>query len=492
MTDTGIRLTREQKDRALELVREAIAREGITTIHSCLATTQDGAEISPTFVMSEAVLRGAGLDRVLPAGIYGYGLSDNGFYSITGINLLKTPDMKPGAPDLYPDYETVWKVDAERMVMTLTDGTDDDVSFTRVFASIAIAHAVDDGRDGDARLLEAWAEESAIEDSLGVGFSGNVPEVDTITPHRHIIPNAKTSHVLTSPDLFSEGGVSLNVGKKRGQLMIDFGLSYDDDAPEALTTLTAPIDREDVRVISSIVTLKNAGNTVVSPLQIAEQMGYHKPSQELQAEIHQRVMKLRQIDGRIDWTAQAKRHHINNPETGLPFTKAEISGHLVDATVFQGIDSAGNRFVRYQLLADPITYQHAQQIGQVVDYPQRLLTETRPVDQNGRRAKRMSREQTGVASTILWFIHVLMNPKSSMNKTISYDQLFERAGFVTEDTDAGKRARRRMVKFVNDYLRALQQDDVIRGYTVNSVGRQGKNVSVTVDVVKVSRRKSSR
>lgn len=495
MIVTGTTLTREQKDRALDLMNEAMNRAGVITLRNGKVTTTDGTELGIVFFTSNTTLRGAGLDQVL-GGMYGYGRgSDNGFYCISDITMLKSPDpVEPYNQDTDPDpeHDTVWEVDAERVVMTLTDGTKEAVSFTRVFASVAIAYAVEDGRKDDADLLEAWFKTSAVEDSSGIELVDNIPEVDTITPHRHLIPNAKTSQVLTNPSLFDVGGTELDVGRKSGQLTIDFGLSYRDDAPEAMTTLSQPIDAEDVRVIAAVVTLKNAGNNIISPLQIAQSMGYNKPSRELQEEIHDRVMKLRQIDGHIDWTEQAKRYHITNPDTGEEFAKAEITGHLVDANVFLGVDTSGNRYIRYQLGAEPITYQHARQIGQVVDYPQRLLMETRPVDKSGKRAKRMSREQTAVADVILWFVHSLKNQKNALNTTISYDQLFERAGFTTEDTDAGQRSRRRMVKFVGDYLRALQQEGVILGYTVNTIGRQRKAVSVTVNVVKVSRRKSSR
>lgn len=313
-----------------------------------------------------------------------------------------------------------------------------------------------------------------VDDADGNGQ--DIPSIDTIKPHRHIVPNAKTSHVLTSPNLFCEGGAVLDVGRKAGQLSIDFELSFDDDAPEAITTLSQPIDREDVRVIAAVATLKNAGNNVISPMQIAENMGYQKPSKELQEHVHERVMKLRQIDGRIDWTEQAKKYGIPNPETGLPFTKAEITGHLLEAVVFHGVDEGGNTFVRYQLGADPITYQHAKQIRQVVDYPQRLLSETKPLDESGRYAKRMTREQTNVADSILWFVYSLKNPKNKLNQTITYERLFDLAGYVPSST----RARQRMVKFVSDYLRSLQAHGEVYGFTANTIGRQGKAHSVTV------------
>lgn len=392
----------------------------------------------------------------------------------------------------------------EQDLMQVADGTDDSSHHEPVSLRASMVPIIVDGRP--LKYLEALTfaaigdaeSPQEAEEIFRTAFDltprgaaaetgpshQDVPSIDTIRPHRHVTPNAKTSHVLTNPKLFRDGGVTLDVGRRAGQLSIDFELGFDDDTPEAITTLSQPIDREDVRVIAAVATLKNAGNNVISPLQIAENMGYQKPSKELQEQVHERVMKLRQIDGRIDWTEQAKKYHILNPETGLPFTKAEITGHLVDATVFHGTDDGGNEYIRYQLGADPITYQHAHLIGQVVDYPQRLLNETRPLDETGKHAKRMTREQTNVADSILWFVYSLKNPKNRLNQTITYEALFEHAGYVPSST----RARQRMVKFVSDYLRALQAQGEVYGFTANTIGRQGKAHSVTVVATEPKRR----
>ena len=311
------------------------------------------------------------------------------------------------------------------------------------------------------------------------------PELDGLKPTTHYEPNAKTTNVLTDPRLFS-GMAVLDVGKKVGQLAIEFGLSFTDEEPTASIETTEPLEREDVGVIAAVVTLKNAGNNVISPFQIAEAMGYPNPPTELQEEIHERVMKLRRIDGRIDWTAQAKLYGIVDPDTGKPFERAEITGHLIDCSVFDGTDVDGHRCIRYRLMSDPITYQHAHQLGQVVDYPQRLL-EVKPIDVDGKRKRRVTRDQMQIERAVLKFVHIVKNPNSKTNDSIRYDTLFEHAGV---DVSHSKR-RQRAVVFVNDYLRALQEEKVIRGFQVETRGASHKPISVRVVVTKRGRRKKT-
>lgn len=314
------------------------------------------------------------------------------------------------------------------------------------------------------------------------------PKLDAVAPNRHYVPIAKTTVRLTDPNLF-ESGMTLDVGKKKGQMQITFDLEYKGEAISTGGENSKPsvsIQREDVRLISAVVTLKMAGNTTVSPFQIAEAMGYSNPSPEIQADIHERFMKLRDINGRIDWTEQARAYGVVNPDTGLPLTRAETIGHLVNANVFDGEDEGGNPCIRYTLLSDPVTYQHAHQVGQVIDYPQSLKA-IKPIRDDGTVAKRMTREQTQIADTILEWIYILKGP-SSMNNTMSYDALFERTGL----TFLNNRHRQTAIKFVIGYLRALQKIGEIDGFEAIQLGRAHKQTSVRIFVRKESVKKRRR
>lgn len=397
--------------------------------------------------------------------------------------LINADDVaKMNAPNINDDTTILKAIEAARKSARPYDLKGKPVEAGYVFVGLAAYDAI---TAGDTEALEKFSEIlSTARDRWRHTNETTVPipQLEAIKPRTHYAPNAKTTEVLTEPVLF-DNTATLEVGKKVGQLTIDFGLGWSDGEAPANIDISHPIDKEDVRVIASVVTLKEAGNTTVSPFQIAETMGYSNPPVELQAEIHERVMKLRQIDGRIDWTEQARRYGINNPDTGKPFEHAEITGHLIDCTVFNGTDTDGKRYIRYQLLSDPITYQHASKIGQVVQFPQRLVS-LKPVEADGRVKARVSREQAQVRDAILWYVFSLSNPKNRLSATITYDKLFNRAGV---DTSTAKR-RKSAVKFTNDYLRALMGAGVIKAFSVNAPGRSHKPISVQVFVSKQRRR----
>lgn len=310
------------------------------------------------------------------------------------------------------------------------------------------------------------------------------PTMEGIKPSTHVVANSKPTQVLRagkSEFLFRDGGFPLSVGKKSGQLMINFGLAFEDP----VTELSEKIDAEDVAVIEAVTTLRAAGNTVISPFQIAESMGYVGPSQELQDEVHERVMRLRGIVGRIDWTEQAKAWKVINPETGRPFETAEISGNLLSAVVFEGTDDQGNRYIRYQLSGEPITFTHARLVGQVINYDQSLL-DLRPIDEDGRRAKRVTRDQKKILRAILAYVAVLKNPRNKMGNVIGYETLWSHEGYVP----SSESARKRSIKTTHGFLRALQEVGEIYGFeAISERSARHKQIQVRVIVEKPTKRK---
>ena len=348
-----------------------------------------------------------------------------------------------------------------------------------VLASLAITEAIETGDlDKADRLFSLFYSPAGTDQDP---YQDNPPKLEAIRPTKHYVPNAKSTWALTDDRLFGPDGADLEVGKKSGQMTIGMKLWYDEDTPATIET-SSSLDREDVRIIASVVTLKQAGNRTISPYQICEDMGI-EPTPANQEETHRRVMRLRRIDGHIDWTEQARRYGIVNPETGKPFERAEITGHLIDAMVFEGTDTQGNHYIRYMLLSDPITYRHAHEIGQVLDYPQRLR-KLKPVSEEGRTRRRITDDQARLIDTILRYVHILKNPKNRMGNTIGYDTLFEQTGIDTSTKDR----RRTAVRFVDDYLRALQADGAIQGFIVNKANRSHRPESVTIIVEEPRRR----
>lgn len=304
------------------------------------------------------------------------------------------------------------------------------------------------------------------------------PALEAIAPKKHLVSNSKPIHVLRhgqSPLLFEEEGAVLKVDRKSTQ--IQFALWQDE---EASIEVSDKIDAEDVAVIEAVSTLKHAGNTVITPGQIIRNMGYKQSTSALVEEIHQRVLRLMSIKGRIDWTQQAKAWNLRNPDTGEPYEHAEIIGNLLNINVFDGTDVKGNRDIRYRVASDPITYEHARLVHQVIEYPPNLL-DIVPIDEDGNEVKRVNRDQKKLERAILWYVFSLKNRKNGMNNYVTYEALFDYEGMKVNSDSSRKRA----VKFVQAYLRALQRAGVIYAFTPEiERSRRHKQLGVTIHVEK--------
>lgn len=304
------------------------------------------------------------------------------------------------------------------------------------------------------------------------------PMLEAIAPKKHLVSNSKPTHVLRqgkSPLLFEEEGAVLKVDRKSTQ--IQFALWQDE---EASIEVSDKIDAEDVAVIEAVSTLKHAGNTVITPGQIIRNMGYKQSTSAMVEEIHQRVLRLMSIKGRIDWTQQANAWNLRNPDTGEPYEHAEIIGNLLSMTVFDGTDVKGNRDIRYKVASDPITYEHARLVHQVIEYPPELL-DIAPIDEDGNELKLIKRDKKKLERAVLWYVFSLKNPKNHMNNYVTYEALFDYEGMKVNSDSSRKRA----VKFVQAYLKALQRAGVIYAFTPKiEQSRRHKQLGVTIHVEK--------
>ena len=410
---------------------------------------------------------------------------------------LKLPHGSTWA-DVPPECLWVWgmdldleRFDAERGKLRLKllriDVADErPLTIHDVWLWLAVQDALEAGdKAGASRLVDIACGRSPSE-----GVTLDVPQVTAIRPRTHVAPNSKVTHKLTDPDAFEKGGISLDVGRKRGQTVIDFALSVEDGS----VTLSKEIDAVDRSIISAVSTLKEAairetGEPVISAFNICEAMGVDHPEPQRQADVDRRMARLMGITARIDFTEQARQRKLIDPKTGLPYANpdtgllvdgAVITGHLIEAVMLEGVDTGGNRFVRYRLTADPPTYEHAKAVNQVVTYPQRMLT-LAPVKPDGTAYRRSSTErQTILKQAVLERVYTLKSKKSRMSNTVLYDTLCEVAG-----VDPSKRdARKNVADFTEAYLRALKNEGVIYDFQTHVEGRSHKRTGVDVFVKK--------
>lgn len=351
---------------------------------------------------------------------------------------------------------------------------------TATYDDLLVGLAIDD-------VLKEGGIDKAVSFIYSSNAKGNqqeeAPKLEAIAPEKHVVPNSKVTHVLrhgNAPLLFEQGGQPVKVDKRNTQ--IQFALWPDEDAS---IEVSEDIDAEDVAIIEAVATLKHAGNTVITPGQIIRNMGYGRPTPELVEEVHRRVLNLMSVKGRIDWTKQAKAWNLRNPDTGEPYEHAELIGNLLSMVVFDATDVKGNRDIRYKVAADPITYEHARLVHQVIEYPPSLL-DLAPIDEDGNEVRRVNRNQNKLERAVLWYVFSLKNPKNGMSNYVTYEALFDYEGV----TIGSRSARNRAIKFIHAYLRALQKAGVIYAFEPKiEQSRRHLQAGVTLFVEKPRKKK---
>lgn len=407
---------------------------------------------------------------------------------------LATPEHAEEIGALDAEASTLWMLDfsneLERMAAALENGSVDEGAQGGEFTVAIRAVRAQDGKPITYEEVMTWA---AIRDAMDAGdvdkakritklaypsirFTDEPDEpaaIEAIRPTAHIVSNSKPALVLDNPSLYDSDGAALNVGskKRRGaQLQIQFKLENDEG-------LSWQPSREDVAVLDAIQTLKGGGNTVITPWQIVENMGYN-PTPKLVDEIHDRVLHLMGTLGTIDWSQQAKDWGIVDKETGLPLEEAKIIGQLAQLTVLDTTDAGGNRSIRYRIDGDTLTYQHANEVNQVIRYPPELL-EMKPIDIDGKVRMRSTRDQKRIQRAVLRWVYMLKGSNGSrMADSIHYEKLWAYEGYAPKNDSARKRA----VTHTHDVLRALKADGLIEDFEPVFEGRAGKQTQVRLIV----------
>lgn len=412
----------------------------------------------------------------LPDGIYAFVTYDDG---------VLRPDC--------PIYECLTRVDSFEEIVSKGLSEDDTLAeFLRLIATewrpqefelegrkvdagfVFAGLAALDASDNEAQLIRELLDTPPLQ-----GASDGGPSLTKIKPPIHYWPNAKDSNNLTDPDLFEAGGLTLDVGRRNGQMYVHFELTMDD----GYGSTSIDLDRTDRQIISAVSTLKEAarretGEPVISAYNICEAMGLMHPEAEAQAEVDRRMSRLMSTMAHIDFSEEAQKRKVVNPDTGLPFESAVITRHLVEAQRFEGVDEGGNRYVRYKLLADPPTHEHAKVIGQEITWPQRMqgLPALKPDGTAYRRSS--TGRQIAIKHEILARTYSLMNPKSNQSGTILYDTLCRTVGVDPKN----RSAKKSVVDFAEGFLRALEAEGVIKDFQPFKEGSSQKKVGVEVFV----------
>ncbi|MBQ5564153.1 MAG: hypothetical protein IIT39_12340, partial [Clostridia bacterium] len=200
-----------------------------------------------------------------------------------------------------------------------------------------------------------------------------LPQLATIIPQKHLIPNNKLANSLTK-DIIGGGLIELDVGRKKDDILTRCILNYEGD--NVKLTSRRSFTEYDRQVADAVTSLYEYGNKshIITAATVYRAMVHatetETPSPQQIEAVTQSLDKLRFVRVQIDCTEELMRRNIDL--NGSQITAGKIDTYLLTLDKME-IIAGGQKVVAYKVIKTPILYEYSRLTGQVITVPAALL-----------------------------------------------------------------------------------------------------------------------
>lgn len=338
-------------------------------------------------------------------------------------------------------------------------------------------------------ITERFLKIAPVEEELP-----SIPQLHSITPTQHIIPNNKITNALSAGHIsFSEHiedffPVRVSKSKAKKEIISSIMVAYEGENVQI--TGRRPFTEYDRNVYNAVVSLYVQGDPqhVMSPAMIYRAMTglpeASSPSPQQIGAVSKSIDKMRFTRVLIDCAEELKQRkaHIN----GVPIVNGKIDTYLLNADGAQ-ISAGGHTIEAYRINRPPILYEYSRAVNQVLTVPADLLA-IKEADEKGVYNSFIPNTESRipVKGYLLRRIEG-MKGKNALNSNvislISYDKdgkhhqgIYEIYGKPNPSTKDATSIR----SFISDVLDFWVSVKYIKGYSFVKEGK--KLVGVKIDV----------
>lgn len=289
-----------------------------------------------------------------------------------------------------------------------------------------------------------------------------VKQLNFRQPETLLVPLTKAGNKLYDGKTEFSGGKLVNVGTRKKEALVKVETFVSTVTEDGLT-LPKSLTRYDKQVQHGIFSLIESGQTVFSSKQVYEAFaGKSITRPQAIGKVTRSINKMRTTLISIDWTAHAQLNGLPvDPGRGDFVVSEENLLHLRRVR----IRSNGQEIDGYQVIATPVLYRYAKEIGQICTVDRGLLN----VPINNTDSAMILRNE------LLQRIEQLKNPRNKMSNNIKYSTIYDIAE-VGEDPKQRQRTRTAVKKM----LEAWKKKNYIKDFRDNMQGRE--YVSITIFV----------
>ena len=325
-----------------------------------------------------------------------------------------------------------------------------------------------------ADFIEAWEKTTGIAQTITADeVRAALSQLTSIIPQKHIIPNNKLANSLTQ-DIIDAGVISLDVGKKKGDIITRCLLSYEGD--NVKLTSRQPFTEYDRNVADAVTSLYEYGDEshVITAATVYRAMVHatetETPSPQQIGAVTRSLDKMRFVRVQIDCSEELTRRKLSL--NGAQVTGGKIDTYLLALEKIEVI-AGGQKVTAYKVMKAPILYDYSRLTGQVLTVPAALLDIR---DDDGAKVANTER-RIAVKGHLMRRIERMKGKSgSTQSRHILYTDVY---ASVCED--APKEKEQRLIReYIALVLNSWKRDGYIKGYSELTQGRKKTGVEIKI------------
>lgn len=301
-----------------------------------------------------------------------------------------------------------------------------------------------------------------------------LPQLSSVLPKKHIIPNNKLANTLTKPVL-NAGPFDIKVGG-RGTIEIKTRciLSYEGD--NIKLTSRQPFTEFDRCVADAVASIYEYGDKshIVTAATVWRAMVHateqETPSPQQAGAVTRSLDKMRFVRVQIDCSAELTRRKLSL--NGAQITGGKIDTYLLPLEAIE-LTAGGKTVKGYRIIKTPILYEYSHLVGHVITVPSELLDVR---DDTGAKITNNVR-RVAIKSYLLRRIAIM---KGKSGKTTSRNILFETLYSEVCGGEPTEKEQRNIRDYISQVLDYWKRSDFIKGYNDITQGRKKTGIEIII------------
>ena len=301
-----------------------------------------------------------------------------------------------------------------------------------------------------------------------------LPQLASIIPQKHLIPNNKLANSLTK-DIIGAGLIELDVGRKKDDILTRCILSYEGD--NVKLTSRRSFTEYDRQVADAVTSLYEYGDKshIITAATVYRAMVHatetETPSPQQTEAVTQSLDKLRFVRVQIDCTEELMRRNIDL--NGSQITAGKIDTYLLTLDKMEVI-AGGQKVVAYKVIKTPILYEYSRLTGQVITVPAALLDIR---DKTGAKIPNTER-RIAIKGYLMRRISIMKSQNSKkQSRHIIFESLYNEIGDANE---LSRRDQQLIREYVSLVLDNWKREEFIKDYEELTKGKKKIGVEIQV------------